>query len=347
MTRHNGGVDIIAARLLAQGLTEPLPSADDVVSRLVAIQAQDTWIAPYALRARLKPGEIPEAKGAVVNWLMRGTLHLVAAGDAAWLTSLLGPVFVAKTRPRRVQLGLTDDVLRREVAKVRQALPGTRAELLSHVDVPEGQARAHLLAYAGLTGVMVRRGDTFMPMPKGTAPRDPEGELARRYLAGHAPAGPQDFAAWSGLPLSTARRVLPEAAEPKSPLPIPPASPPSRGQLPIPPADPPSRGPLPIPPASPPSRGPEPPRVKLLGHLDPYLLGYKDRSFALDPAHAKKVNRGGGFLRPIVLVDGRVAGVWSRVWRKERLVITIDAWDTIPQDALNAEVEALGATIDR
>jgi len=301
-------VDLIAARLLAQGLTEPLPTADDVVKRLVAVQAQDGWIAPYALRARVKPGEVPEAKDAVVNWLMRGTLHLVAAEDAAWLTGLLGPVFVAKTRPRRLQLGLTDDVLRREVAKVRQALPGTRAELLSHVDVPEGQARAHLLAYAGLSGVMVRQDDTFVPMPQGAAPDDPEGELARRYVAGHGPSGPQDFAAWSGLPLTTARRVMPVVANPKSP---------------------------------------KPPRVKLLGHLDPYLLGYKDRSFALDPAHAKKVNRGGGFLRPIVLVDGRVAGVWSRVWRKERMVITIDAWDPIPRKELDAEVVALDATIDK
>jgi hypothetical protein len=98
--------------------------------------------------------------------------------------------------------------------------------------------------------------------------------------------------------------------------------------------------------AGPKPKGAKPPRVKLLGHLDPYLLGYKDRSFALDPAHAKKVNRGGGFLRPIVLVDGRVAGVWSRIWRKERMVITIDAWDPVPRKELDAEIEALDATID-
>ncbi|HEX8006265.1 MAG TPA: crosslink repair DNA glycosylase YcaQ family protein, partial [Trebonia sp.] len=254
-----------------------------------------------------------EPEDAVVNWLMRGTLHLVAAADAGWLTRLLGPVFVAKLRPRRLQLGLTDEVLRREVAKVRQALPASRSELLSRVDVPEGQARAHLLAYAGLTGVMVRRRDTYVPMPPGDEPADPERELAWRYATGYGPAGPHDFAAWSGLPLTTARRVLPDAEADAG---------------------------------DPKAKGAKVPRVKLLGHLDPYLLGYKDRSFALDPAHARKVNRGGGFLRPIVLVDGRVAGVWSRAWRKDRMVITIDAWDPIPQDALNAEVEALGAPID-
>jgi len=295
------GVDLIAARMLAQGLTKPLATADDVVRRLVGVQAQDDWIVPYVMRARVARRADPQPKDAIVAWLMRGTLHLVAAEDAAWLTRLLGPLFVAKTRPRRLQLGLTDDVLKREVAKLRQALPGTRAELLSNVDVPEGQARAHLLAYAGLTGVMVRRGDTFVPMPKGTDVDDPERELARRYTAGYGPADAKDFAAWSGLPLTTARRVMAgsKAGEAK------------------------------------------PPRVKLLGHLDPYLLGYKDRTFALDPAHAKKVNRGGGFLRPFVLVDGRVAGVWSRAWRKDRMVVTVDAWDPVPPKELDAEIADL------
>jgi winged helix DNA-binding protein len=329
-------VDLIAARMLAQGLTKPLPTADDVVQRLVAVQAQDSWIAPYALRARMRHAEEP--KDAVINWLMRGTLHLVAAEDAAWLTGLLGPLFVAKTRPRRLQLGLTDDVLRREVAKLRQALPGTRAELLSHVDVPEGQARAHLLAYAGLTGVMVRREDTFVPMPPGATPDDPEHELARRYLAGYGPASPQDFAAWSGLPLTTARKVMPEATDrqdtdrqdtDRQDTDLQGTGLQGRDRL---GAD---------------SEGAKVPRVKLLGHLDPYLLAYKDRSFALDPAHAKKVNRGGGFLRPVILVDGRVAGVWSRTWRKERMVITIDAWDPVPTNELDDEVRALDATIDR
>lgn len=288
--------------MLAQGLTRPLATADEVVRRLVGLQAQDDWIVPYVIRGRVDRRADLKPREAVIGWLMRGTLHLVAAEDAAWLTRLLGPVFVAKTRPRRLQLGLTDDVLRREVAKLRQALPGTRAELLSNVDVPEGQARAHLLAYAGLTGVMVRRGDEFVPMPKGPDFEEPERELARRYAAGYGPADARDFAAWSGLPLTTARKAMPEGED--------------AGES-------------------------KPPRVKLLGHLDPYLLGYKDRSFALDPEHARKVNRGGGFLRPFVLVDGRVAGVWSRTWRKDRMVVAVDAWDPVPQKELDAEIAEL------
>ncbi|HEX6685778.1 MAG TPA: crosslink repair DNA glycosylase YcaQ family protein [Candidatus Limnocylindrales bacterium] len=294
---------LVQERVRAQGLAEPLRTATDVVKRLVGLQAQDGWVAPYAIRARLDPQAAQrEPDDAVINWLMRGTLHLVAAEDAAWLTGMLGPVFVAKTRRRRLELGVTDEVLAREVPKLEARLPATRDELLSTVDVPPGQARAHLLAYAGLTGVMVRRGDTFVPMPAGAAVDEPERELAERYVKGYGPADPSDFAAWSGLPVSTAKRVLPKAK----------------------------------------ATGAKPPQVKLLGHLDPYLLGYKDRSFALDPANTRKVQRGGGFLRPLVLVGGRVHGVWEREWRRGTMVVTVDAWDPIPKRGLEAEVADLG-----
>ena len=52
--------------------------------------------------------------------------------------------------------------------------------------------------------------------------------------------------------------------------------------------------------------------VRMLGHFDTYLLGYRDRSRALPPEHAPLVQTGGGFLTPHVVVDGRVVAVWRR-----------------------------------
>lgn len=297
-------MDLIAARLASQGLTVPLApetGASAVVRRLVGLQAQDDWVAPYVLRPRVTSTDPPE--DAVVNWLMRGTLHMVAAADAGWLTRLLGPVFVARTQRRRLQLELTDAILARAVPRMVKRLPATREELLATVKVPEGQARAYLLAYAGMTGEMVRRGDVYEPMPSGEQPEDPLAELARRYTLGYGPAEAADFAAWSGLPLTTARKVSLSSAE---------------------------------------NKAPKPRRVILLGHLDPYLLGYKDRTFALDPAHAPKVQRGGGFLQPVVLVDGRVRGVWSRKLTARRMEISVDAFGSIPAPGLREEVENLG-----
>ena len=144
--------------------------------------------------------------------------------------------------------------------------------------VPAGQARAHLLAYAGMTGELCLVDGRYQRVPAGRkVPHDRAAELARRYLTGHAPASVEDFAAWSGLPMSVARPAFPTDQRPVEEGPV--------------------------------------PRVKLLGHFDPYLLGYKDRGFALDPAYAKRVQRGGGFVQAVVLVDGRVAGTWGPTWR--------------------------------
>jgi hypothetical protein len=111
--------------------------------------------------------------------------------------------------------------------------------------------------------------------PNAVVDRDAAlGELARRYLRGHAPAADIDLAAWSGLPLRDARRGLERAGDVASPAP---------GRI--------------------------PPR--LLPAFDPYLLGWKDRSFAVPDALAKQVHPGGGILRAVVTDDGLVTGTWS------------------------------------
>ncbi|MGH2897864.1 MAG: DNA glycosylase AlkZ-like family protein, partial [Solirubrobacteraceae bacterium] len=53
-------------------------------------------------------------------------------------------------------------------------------------------------------------------------------------------------------------------------------------------------------------------RVTLVGHFDPYLLGYASRDLVLDERHAKRIQSGGGFVAPAVLVGGRVVGTWGR-----------------------------------
>jgi hypothetical protein len=56
------------------------------------------------------------------------------------------------------------------------------------------------------------------------------------------------------------------------------------------------------------------PQVALLGHFDPYLVGYASRDLVLDPRFAKRIQAGGGFVAPAILVDGRVVGTWRRDW---------------------------------
>ena len=51
--------------------------------------------------------------------------------------------------------------------------------------------------------------------------------------------------------------------------------------------------------------------ARLLAAFDPYLLGWKDRAFAVPARHAKRVHPGGGILRATATVDGLAVGTWS------------------------------------
>ncbi|MFE9926024.1 winged helix DNA-binding domain-containing protein [Streptomyces sp. NPDC005774] len=219
------------AQALAGGLREI--SAEAVVRRVFAIQAQDATAADLGIRVRgrdITAADIraayEEERSIVRGWFMRGTLHTIPSEDAHWVLRLLAPRIIAGTGRRYHQLGLDDDVRRRADLLIRRALathgPLTRAELTEHLTtlgVPtDGQASFHLIRHAALGGVLchgpqragvatyVLLGD-WLPAAGDSRPEGDAAlaELARRSLAAHAPATSEDFAAWSGLPVTWAR----------------------------------------------------------------------------------------------------------------------------------------------
>lgn len=295
----------LALRQRAQGLTGPrVASVGPVAQRLVGVQAQELAFARLAFRPRCTravfAADVDAAlrdRTLVWTWAMRGTLHLVPAEDAGWLVGLLGPIIAPRGRRRRLALGLDDALCERSLEQLRELLaadgPQTRAALAARLPIDaDGQAAAHLLGYAAMHGVVCR-----VPAPDGGrepayalledwlggAPEALNEEqglalLGRRYLAGHGPATAHDLAAWSGIGLRRARRALAGVVE---------ATP---GRV----------------------RSGSRPHVALLGHFDPYLLGYASRDLVLDPRHAARIQSGGGFIAPAALVDGRVVGTWRQ-----------------------------------
>ncbi|MBN6038744.1 winged helix DNA-binding domain-containing protein [Amycolatopsis sp. 195334CR] len=327
--------DVPFARAHAQLLAGPRGGdVAEVVRKVVALQAQDIRANRLGVRVRsagLTASDVDAAcaSGAVVRtWAMRGTLHMLAAEDVAWIVGLLGPRFAAAGRPRRLQLGLDDETTARGVAALRSIVAGRSlprgeivAELASHGVVldPKSQAPAHLLAFAALTGVLCRGGDdgdepTYALFSDWVGPFEtlPEEEalarLAARYLAAYAPATAEDFAAWSGLTLRQARAGF--AA-------IDPVEAPIVDEL----------------------------SVRLLGHFDTYLLGYRSRELAVPAEHDRRVQSGGGFIMPVVLVNGRAVGTWRQERKKGTLAVRVEPFGELPGglgDALLAEVEDLG-----
>lgn len=220
------------AQALASGAREA--SAEAVVRRVFAIQAQDATAADLGIRVRGRDitaqairTAYEKERSIVRNWYMRGTLHTIPSNDARWVLQLLSPRILAATDRRYQQLGLDDDLRQRADHLIRRALaahgPLTRAELTEHLTTlgfpPDGQAPFHLIRHAALTGILchgpqraseatyVLLNDWLPPTGRFRWEGDAAlAELARRYLAAHAPAALEDFATWSGLPVAWARR---------------------------------------------------------------------------------------------------------------------------------------------
>jgi len=110
-------------------------------------------------------------------------------------------------------------------------------------------------------------------------------ELARRYLAGHAPAEDRDLAYWAGLPLRDARAGLTAIASELHERPD--------GLLEL------KRTPPPAP----------PPPPRLLGSFDPVLHGWRSREAIV--GDNQTVVTANGIFRPIALVQGRAVATWS------------------------------------
>jgi hypothetical protein len=288
-----------------------------VVEHLVGVQAQVLSAAGLALRARTE-GLIErsvtrarlEERSIVLTWAMRGTLHLVSAGDYGRLVPVLVEPHVARSRRRLGQEGVTAADAERACGLIEKMLeregPLTRAEIAHRLERRRirtaGQAIAHLMwlaaAERGVCCGPDRDGERTYVLARdwlGTPERsDPEAalaDLAVRYLRAHAPATPEDLAAWSGIRLRDARRAwraiarrMTEVRTPAGPMWL------SRSKGDLAPAG----------------------LVRLVGEFDEYLLGWKDRGFAVRAPHRTAVNAGGGLIRPVVLEDGRAVGIWTR-----------------------------------
>jgi hypothetical protein len=302
---------MLRERLTAQLLAGP-PAKDPetVVERLLAVQGQDPRGARLAIRARsegLTASDVDRAlneRALLITWLNRGTLHLVRSEDYPWLQALTAPRLATSSARRLAQEGLAPDAAERGMRAIERALteegPLTRIqlrELLVAAGVrTEGQTLLHLLFAASLRGIAVRgpmvgREHAYvlvrdwLPTHKPIDRERALQELARRYLAGHGPAGERDLAKWAGLPLRDARVGLSAIASELTER--------EDGLLDL------ARG----------EEAAELPPPRLLGSFDPVLHGWVSREPML--VEKEPIITLNGVFRPFALVRGRAVAVWS------------------------------------
>ena len=215
-------------RLHNHFLATPYPGrAEEMVAALGAVQGQDylgtLW--SLGLRSEISQAEVeaayaqPAEKATLVrSWVMRGTLHFVAAADLIWMLELLAPRLRNGLARRYRELELDEKTRQRSdkllVAVLQTEGPLGRKALLERLEnagiSTAGQRGIHLLQHASLQGLLfqaaVRRNQAIFELcerlPQGIRFSSREAalaELARRYFTTHGPATVQDFTWWSGL----------------------------------------------------------------------------------------------------------------------------------------------------
>ena len=326
-------------------------SAVDVVHRLCGVQAQVTSAAALAVAVRqAEPGTtaVPEAlaDGSLVRtWAMRGTLHLLAAEDAASYLALLAS---ARTWEKASwqKAFLPAPQMARLTEAVSAALEGgaelDREQLVAAVwrhsgdeDLAEQirsgwSAVLKPLAWQGLLCSGTARGTrvTFTApaarVPGWSGLPDPDqaaGRVILAYLAAHGPATMASFDQWllrGATPKAALRRWFAELGDGVAQVDVDGTTAYLRAED------------VDDVAAAKPSTA-----VRLLPGFDQYVLGpgTSDPN-VVPPAHRADVSRAAGWISPVVVSRGRVAGTWNADGD-----IAVDLFEEpVPAAALAAEV---------
>ncbi len=333
---------LVLERLANQHLTtSPCRTPGELLAWLGAIQAQDYLGALWAIGARL-PGfaeadvlRAIEQREIVRTWPMRGTLNFVPAADADWMLALMTPRILARAERRHGELELSPEIYARCRKLLGKALAGCQAmtrealqDLLGKAGIPAiGPRGYHIfwrLAQEGFLcfGPHAGKKATFVlleewvPKPRKLEREAALAEIARRFFTSRGPASVADFIWWTGLPAADARRAVALAAPHI-------AAEKYAGQS--------------FYRATASAKLPAAPPALLLPPFDEYLLGYTDRAAVLDPQHAEKIIPGAnGMFKPIIVLKGRVEGIWSRTVARKAVRLQLEPFAPLKPAALRA-----------
>jgi hypothetical protein len=347
--------EIVNRRLANQHLTrDPLPTPTHVVQALGAVQAQDYAGARWALAQRMghaTDAEIEKSFDAgeiLRTHVLRPTWHFITPNDIRWLLELTAPRVHAFNAFMYRRMELDSAVFKKSSAVLEKTLHGgkhkTRAELAKALDdkgiaTRDGVRLGLLLMHAELEGLVCsgpRRGKQFTyallaeraPRAKQLNREEALYELSRRYFSTRGPATAQDFAWWSGLKLSEARKGV-EMAQAEL----------HREQV--------EKQTFWYPASAPP--GKKSPTAHLLPNYDEYFIGYQDRrafGARLGQRTSAELNR--TLYSHLVFIDGQIVGRWRRTSKKEAVRVEMDILTTLTaaeQRALTSAAHAFATFV--
>lgn len=313
---------IAAQHLISSQFTKPA----EIVSHLGAMQAQDYGMSKWAVGSRIGSTEL-EVENAIENGeiirthILRPTWHLVAAKDIHWMLELTAP-HVKKfiIAPIYKQYGLNEKDLQGYNTIIQKALSGnkhlTREEIMTELKIKSTEKldlRPVLIAMnAELDGIICNgrmRGKQITyalldeRVTKSLQLSKEEGlaELAKRYFTSHGPATLQDFSWWSGLSVTNSKLALELIKKDFQSV--------SLGdqiywfsrEL--------------------EDKKLDKDTIHLLPAFDEFLISYKDRTASIPLEHQPKAFSKNGIFYPIIVVNGKVVGLWKRTIKKDTVII--------------------------
>ena len=341
----------LALRLTGQRLDRPAARGTlvETCGSIGGAQAQVGSAARLALAARVQglvaadyERALIEERTLVKTWTVRGTLHVIPSADLPLHVAAFGGIRIRGLEHWLGRAGLDPRVGAAVTEDVVEALaegPLTRREIAVRVAAAHGpEARKWIehswggilrrglyegrVCFGPTRGTEVRfvRTDRWLsgasaPSPSAVADRAAaEATMVRRYLRAYGPATGRDFGFWAGLAVPEALRLWERIAGELAPVTV------DGREAFVHEAD--------LPAARRLTRArarslDEAGAVRLLAHFDPYLLGHRDKAVLVDRKRYKSVFRSAGWIAPVLLVDGRVAGTWEPARARGALVARV------------------------
>ncbi len=359
MKHHLKWSQISAFRLRRHHFADQKPVDLVAICRNVCgVQAQLTTAAEIAFWARRH--DLPRASIHAALWenrslvktsCMRQTLHVIPAADFSIYISALRKSRMAALWRIMSRFGIAPkevEVINAAIMDTLRGGPMPQRELMEQILPKAGKNLAaymklawniQLFRAALVEGLICYgpeqnnkttfvRADRWLPKQKAVTEAEAKQILMRRYLQAYGPATLQDFAKWMGLPMPEAKAVwvsqqaelvevdgedmkrfilredYDELLDSKIEEQI----------------------------------------LRLLPHFDAYLLGHADKNHLVDSSNYKRIYRNQGWISPVILLDGRVAGIWSYQRRGKNWLWEIEPFEKFSKP-IQAKIEAEAASL--
>jgi hypothetical protein len=295
-----------------------------------------------------------KSRNLVKTYCMRGTLHLLPSADLSVYINAL-----KKSRMEAVQRTMSKFVITlRETDKMNIALmdalnagPMTKRELTKQISPVVGKRlrtwMSHvwnifrpaimegLICYGpdrGKEATFVRT-DKWLSKQREISEEEAKQILLRRYMKAYGPATLRDFSKWAGMSTKEARPVWESLKDELVEVHIED----EKGFILQEDYDELRNSHV------------DDHILCLLPYFDPYMLAHADKNHLVYSHHYKKVYRNQGWISPVILLNGRVIGIWSYTRQGKRLSLQIEPFQKfskIIRTKIEEEAERLGSFLE-